>query len=699
MGWGVARSGLSSGCAPASQTSTAIVRHTSGVENHPIPATRESAWYSADLGSFLQTPSERISGALLNASHFDVTSGQGDAWRREIEIFQSALMGIDGKIAFEFDIPRVGSRVDVVLIIGPVVFPIECKVGEREFHRSDYNQAWDYGLDLRNFHLASHEVPLFPILLVSNAPDTDHEWQPTHEDGVRPPRCCNPTGLRSALLEALATATGPSVDAESWLAAPYRPTPTIIEAARALYARHSVEAISRSDAGARNLSMTSGAVEAIIADAARSRFKAIAFVTGVPGAGKTLVGLNIATRRRRDDLTAHEVFLSGNGPLVEVLREALTRDEYARKKVEQPRTRKGEVRQRVKPFIQNVHHFRDEGVRTLESGAPPPEHVVIFDEAQRAWDRAKTMDFMKRRKHRPDFDQSEPQFLIGYMDRHSDWAVIVCLVGGGQEINTGEGGISTWLDEVREHFPEWRAYISPELLDSEYAAGHALEKLHGLATVILEPSLHLSVSMRSFRSEKVSSFVKALLDIDTRQARALLAEVAIRYPIVVTRSLEVAKEWTRRNARGSERFGLVASSQAQRLKPYAVDVRVKVDPVKWFLNERDDIRSSFYLEDAATEYQIQGLELDWTCLTWDDLRFNGHQWEHRTFNAKGWQRIRSAERQRYLLNAYRVLLTRARQGMVIFVPPGDSEDPTRLPEFYDSTYSYLREAGIPSIDK
>ncbi|MBZ0171821.1 MAG: DUF2075 domain-containing protein, partial [Phycisphaerales bacterium] len=441
----------------------------------PLPGSPRSAWYAAEIGRFLETSGEHVLGALLAASPFDVTTSQGEAWRREIDIFQSALGGIEGWIAFEFDIPRLGSRVDVVLISGPAVFPIECKIGECEFQRADYNQAWDYGLDLRNFHLASHDAPLFPILLASEAIETDPAWEKPHEDGVRPPRRCNPASLQRALLEAREAVSGPALDGERWLAAPYRPTPTIIEAARALYARHGVEAISRNDAGARNLSLTSGTLEALIAAAARDRFKAIAFVTGVPGAGKTLVGLNVATRRRRTEPTSHEVFLSGNGPLVEVLREALTRDEYARKKAEHPRVRKGEVRQQVKPFIQNVHHFRDEGVRTLETREPPPEHVVIFDEAQRAWDRTKTMDFMKRRKGRSGFDQSEPQFLIGYMDRHPDWAVIVCLVGGGQEINTGEAGISTWLDEVREHFPDWRAYISPELSDSEYAAGQALE--------------------------------------------------------------------------------------------------------------------------------------------------------------------------------------------------------------------------------
>lgn len=642
---------------------------------------------------------QEVLGTLLKASAFDVTQTQHRAWEREIEIFRRELAGVEGWIALEFNIPRLGSRVDAVVISGSAIVPIECKVGEGNYSRPDYNQAWDYALDLKNFHAASHSAPIFPILLATDAPEVDQKWKESHSDGVRPPRCTNVEGLANAIREALSEAGSTAIDGDSWHRAPYNPTPTIIEAAQALYARHSVEAISRNDAGAKNLAVTSHTVESIIESAAMQRFKAIVFLTGVPGAGKTLVGLNVATRRRERDDATRAVFLSGNEPLVAVLREALTRDEFARMKAEGKAPRKGQVAQQVKPFIQNVHHFRDEGVRTLPTQEAPNDRVVIFDEAQRAWDLRQTVKFMKLKKGIPGFDRSEPQFLIEYMDRHPDWAVVICLVGGGQEIHMGEAGISTWLDEVRKHFPLWRAYISPELSDSEYAAGHALDMLDGVARVERNPDLHLSVSMRSFRSEKVSAFVKALLDVERRRASLLLEQVSGRYPIVLTRDIDVAKRWIRKHARGSERYGLVASSGGQRLKPHAVDVRVNTNPVHWFLNGEDDTRSSYYLEDAATEYQIQGLELDWICLGWDaDLRFDGHGWQHRSFNARGWLRVRNPERKNYLVNAYRVLLTRARQGMVIFVPPGDRDDPTRKPEYYDSTYAYLREVGIASID-
>ena len=485
---------------------------------------------------------------------------------------------------------------------------------------------------------------------------------------------------------------GPNINSEEWERSPYQPTPTIIEAARRLYDQHSVAAISRSGT---DVNITCRQIERLIKDCQTERRKAIVFVTGVPGAGKTLVGLNIATRNSAAGDSSHAVYLSGNGPLVEVLQEALTRDEFGRLRSKGEKVRKGEVKQKVKAFIQNVHHFRDEGLRNADA---PSDHVVIFDEAQRAWNREMTSDFMRRKKNRPGFSQSEPEFLISYLDRHNDWAVIVCLVGGGQEINRGEAGISEWLDAVRASFCSWRVYISPDLTDSEYAAGHAVERLRGVSDVIQNKELHLSVSMRAFRAEGVSSFIKAVLDKDPVQAEFIFAEIKDRYPLYVTRDLSIAKKWLVHRARGSERFGLVASSSAQRLKPHAIDVRVAIDPVHWFLSERGDVRSSYQLEDAATEFQVQGLELDWACVTWDgDLRYADGGWSFHDFRGSKWINIANLDNRSYLRNAYRVLLTRARQGMVIFVPPGDARDPTRAANIYDPTYDYLVGLGIQGL--
>lgn len=654
-----------------------------------------SAYYSAQIKEFLATDSNSILGALTSSSQFAVDPTQRDAWQQQIEILKTSLDSIEGTLVLEYVVPRIGSRIDAVLLSGPAIFVIEFKVGEKSFNRAAINQVWDYALDLKNFHKGSHAAVVIPILVATEARTDCSPILVPHRDNVFPPIGCSPKGLTTLLEKMLSSASGPMLNPREWIAAQYQPTPTIIEAAQALYSKHSVDAIARHDAGTRNLRITSRRVEELIEQSRAKSCKSIVFVTGVPGAGKTLVGLNIATHKRQKEKPTHAVFLSGNGPLVKVLTEALTRDEVAREKRRGTRVRKGDVEQKVKAFIQNVHHFRDAGLR---DDVPPSDHVVIFDEAQRAWNLEMTASFMARKKGRSGFDQSEPEYLISYLDRHVDWAVVICLVGGGQEINRGEAGISAWLDAVGKSFKDWNVYVSPELTDSEYAAGHALEMLKGRAKVEYDDGLHLSVSMRSFRAEKVSSFVKAVLDRDSDVARNLAATFDHRYPIVLTRDLSVAKRWLREQARGSERIGLVASSSAQRLKPHAVDVRVEINPVHWFLNDPTDVRSSYYLEDPATEFQVQGLELDWVCMSWDaDLRIVNGEWNYHAFVGTKWTNVKKPDKQQYLINAYRVLLTRARQGMVIFVPLGDTADCTRLPAFYDSTFNYLKQVGIAEI--
>jgi len=651
-------------------------------------------WYGASIAEFVHASTEAVLGELTRNCEFALIPTQRDAWLAQIEFLRPQLKDLSGSIFFEFNIPRMGRRIDVVLVSGPAIFAVEFKVGEKTFERSAIDQVWDYGLDLKNFHEASHDASIVPILIATEATECPVIEPQADADKLYRPIVVDPQNFRNALDAALRSVSGPAVDAEAWSRASYHPTPTIVEAARALYAQHSVEAIARFDAGAQNLHVTSRRIEELVDEAQAKRRKRICFVTGVPGAGKTLVGLNLATRREEDEPT-HAVFLSGNGPLVAVLREALTRDEVARRKKQGEKVRKGKVGESVKAFIQNVHHFRDDGL--IDVG-PPIEHVVIFDEAQRAWNLKQTASFMLRKKRRPGFSDSEPEFLISYMDRHKDWAVIVCLVGGGQEINTGEAGIDAWLDAVNRRFPEWEMFISKRLTDTEYAAGRVLEIVRERPRTEFDDSLHLAVSMRSFRAENVSAFVKALLDCDQAEATKAFAQLSARYPIAITRDLNAAKQWIRSHARGSERFGLVASSKAMRLKPHAIDIRVSVDPVHYFLNERDDTRSSYHLEDAATEFQVQGLELDWVCVNWDgDFRFAGSDWSCHDFGGNCWCNIANPDNRVYLRNAYRVLLTRARQGMVVFVPPGDINDPTRCPVLYDSTFTYLKELGISEL--
>lgn len=661
-----------------------------------LPISR--AWYGASIAEFLQSASDSVIGKLATNGEFSLLPTQRDAWLVQIKVLKTSLEGMTGSLFLEFNIPRMGRRIDAVVLSGPVIFVVEFKIGEATFDRASIEQVWDYALDLKNFHEASHAVSIVPILVCTKAVVKEASiCLHPDEDKVYRPVCVGFDGLRLVMDMALRAILGPTIDDQFWLQAPYHPTPTILEAARSLYAQHSVEAIARFDAGAKNLRVTSLRIDELVDEAMKESRKVICFVTGVPGAGKTLVGLNVATRHRRElEQPTHAVFLSGNGPLVAVLREALTRDEVMRRKAQGEKVRKGKVGESVKAFIQNVHHFRDDA---LVDTRPPIEHVVIFDEAQRAWNLQQTANFMQRKKNCPGFAQSEPEFLISYMDRHKGWAVIICLVGGGQEINTGEAGIDAWLDAVNSKFPDWHMYISSRLVDSEYSAGQALAKVKQRKDAYLDDCLHLAVSMRSFRAENVSAFVKALLDCEKTAAREAFEKLSARYPIAVTRELTLAKQWVRTHARGTERFGLVASSKAQRLKPQAIDVRVDVDPVHWFLNDREDTRSSYFLEDAATEFQVQGLELDWICVSWDgDLRFAGSDWSYHDFRGDRWINIKNRDNRNYLRNAYRVLLTRARQGMVLFVPYGDSTDATRSPEFYDATFNYLTDLGIPVLE-
>lgn len=655
------------------------------------------AYYSATFRNFLNTSSEMILGELTKHHTFALDHNQRNAWLEEISILRNALCKHQGKIYLEFSIPRMGQRIDAVLLIGSIIFVLEFKVGEKVFTQYAYDQVWDYALDLKNFHESSHEQFIAPILIATKATAGPYEISVTHHnDKLLFPIKCNGPMLSEVIEKALGFFDGKDIDQVIWENGRYSPTPTIVEAAIALYKGHSVEEISRNDASAINLNITTTTISDIICRSREQSKKSICFVTGVPGAGKTLVGLNIATTHIDKTNDLYSVFLSGNGPLVAVLREALTRDKLCHEKQNGKKTKKGGIMANVKMFIQNVHNFRDECL--LDQTKPPLEHVALFDEAQRAWNSLQTSNFMRRKKNNPNFYQSEPEFLISCMDRHNDWAVIVCLVGGGQEINIGEAGISEWIVSLIHTFPHWHVYVSPRLKDSEYTAGNFLDMLRTHPYLFYKDELHLSMSMRSFRAENVSLLVKQILELDIEGARKTLIDIDGKFPIVITRELKNAKQWLRLQARGNQRYGIVVSSQAERLKPHAIDVRTPVDPIHWFLDDKDDVRSSFYLEDVATEFQIQGLELDWVCCTWDaDLRYIKGKWEYWSFRGNKWMRILKSDRQNYLKNAYRVLLTRARQGMVIVVPNGDQDDPTRCPSYYDPIYEYLKVIGIPEI--
>ena len=656
--------------------------------------------YGNRFDAFVHQSPNEILGELAQRAGADLDLTQNNAWQEQIEILKALELTASqlqsASLYFEYTIPRLGRRVDVILIIEHVLYVLEFKAGESQFHPAALDQVWDYALDLKNFHDASHGICIAPVLIATRASRQRIEPQVTlHDDGLLRPLRASPEDLLEVFERTGSLMNADAIDVAAWERGRYSPTPTIIEAARALYAGHSVETISRSDAGAHNLAMTSKAVDRVIQQASANGRKSICFVTGVPGAGKTLVGLDVATRHMDIDSETYSVFLSGNGPLVAVLREALARDTVEQSRRQGLAIRKKEARSKVEAFIQNVHHFRDD---CLADSKPPLEHVVLFDEAQRAWTLEQTTSFMARKKGRLGFDQSEPEFLISCLDRHDDWAVVVCLVGGGQEINTGEAGIGEWLEAILKRFQGWDVHLSPTLTDSEYRSSAVLSRVLALPTTRSNPDLHLATSMRSFRAESVSQFVRELLDLERENALRTARALEGRYPIRISRCISAAKQWLRDQARGTERYGIVVSSQAQRLKPYAIDVRVKTDPVRWFLDGKVDIRSSYYLEDVATEFQVQGLELDWTCVVWDgDLRFDGSHWSHNEFRGTRWNRIHKRQRQIYLENAYRVLMTRARQGMVLVVPHGSESDPTRDARFYDDTFEYFKSLGLQEL--
>lgn len=650
------------------------------------------SYYSNDIQSFLNQDNYSIFGEITTNDQFSAEDLQKNTWNREIEILKRELSQfLDGYIIFEYTIPRIGNRIDNIVIYKGIIFLLEFKVGEKKYPSYAIEQVTDYAFDLSCFHKESHNRLLVPILISTKAHSVKQEIR-ISKDNVLETICCNEYEIAKYITEVSLKFIQDEIIPDDWINSLYMPTPTIIEAAQALYLGHNVEDISRNDASAKNLNQTTKAINKIIDYSKAHNRKSICFITGVPGAGKTLAGLNIAVERQKIAEDEHAVFLSGNGPLVDVLQEALARDDAKRNHI----SRK-EAFRKVKEFIQIIHHFRDDAISV---DTPPVEKVAIFDEAQRAWDEQNLTDFMKKKKHIEDFNMSEPEFLISILNRHNDWATIVCLIGGGQEINKGESaGIYGWFDSLRNNYPNWDIYVSDKITDDEYSKGHNFAEMTKNMNVNIIEDLHLAVSLRSFRSENVSNFVKALLDVDIDTAKRLYEQFNNDYPVFVTRNLDKAKLWVRSQAKGSQRYGLTASSDAKILRKYGIWVQNKIEATNWFLNGKNDVRSSFHLEETATEFDIQGLELDWTIVCWDaDLRFENGDFKHLKFVGTKWQNIKSADNILYLKNAYRVLLTRARQGFVIFVPTGDETDMTAKPEYYDGIYRYLKSVGIKELE-
>lgn len=704
--------------------------------------------YNSSFKTFLNTDDSSIFGSLCDNYHGEALTTTREAWKSEITIMKNVLSDYadkNGEIIFEYDIPRLGKRVDVVLLFEGIVFCLEFKVGETKILEADVDQVLDYALDLKNFHKFSEDRIIAPILIATNYRNASTNIQMSvYDDRIVNPLMTGKLGISTLINKVLERFPNELPVNPNWIISPYAPTPTIIEAAKSLYENHTVEDITRHEADKVSTDRTISYILDVIQKSKKNQEKSICFVTGVPGAGKTLVGLDVAVKQTyqgQDEPVEEEqaVYLSGNGPLVAVLTEALAQDNFKKCKANGERKKITDSRREVSKSIQIIHRYRDnmlakiknpvengvleidptKAVKMANSGFGEVEHVAIFDEAQRSWTHKRLADYLKRggtygnKLKVPNFPLSEAAFLIWSLDQREDWATIVCLVGGGQEINTGEAGISEWIKALNEQFPHWNVYISPKLTDAEYAEGRVNELLKDNSKVTYSEDLHLSVSLRSYRAEKLSAFVHALLSFDANAAE-LYDEIKDKYPIVLTRDMAKARKWLHDKVRGTERTGVLVTKESARFKPLAIHVLPSGDEnaVHWFLDDKTDVHSSNYLEDAATEIQVQGLELDYTCLLWDaDMRCENKNWHFYRFNGQSkWsEQIGNTESkqelQKYMLNAYRVLLTRARAGMVICVPTGNPnktvsgfwEDSTRLPEFYDGTYQYLKSLGIEEI--
>ena len=584
---------------------------------------------------------------------------------------------------------------------------------------------------------------IVPILIATKYKKASSLIQSSvYDDRVVNPLVTGEDGIAVLITEVLRSFPDEGSIDPNWVISPYAPTPTIIEAARTLYESHSVDDITRHEADEVTTDRTISYILDVIKRSKEKGEKSICFVTGVPGAGKTLVGLDVAVKQTYQDsdepsLDEGAVYLSGNGPLVAVLNEALAKDNYAKCRARGEKKKLTDSRREVGKFIQIIHRYRDnmlakiknpiengileidpdKAVKLQNAGYGEVEHVAIFDEAQRSWTHKRLAEYLKRggtygnKLKVSNFPMSEASFLIWSLDQREDWATIICLVGGGQEINTGEAGISEWIRSLNDTFTHWKVYISPKLTEPEYAEGKVNELLKYNENVTFSENLHLGVSLRSYRAEKLSAFVHAMLALDDK-ATAIYEDIKDKYPIVLTRDMEKARRWLHEKVRGTERTGVLITKESARYKPLGVHVLQSGDEnaVHWFLEDKTDTRSSNYLEDAATEIQVQGLELDYTCLLWDaDMRYENGKWHYYRFSSTSSRWVEQIdnseskhEQMKYMLNAYRVLLTRARAGMVICVPEGNEhktrsgfwEDSTRLPEYYEGTYKYLKSLGL-----
>jgi hypothetical protein len=600
-----------------------------------------AAYFKNSLHEFVRTPAQNIAGALSKAILQRFAGNQQEqlkSWLEQIKLLQSACQNVldifpragTWGVLLEYPLLRLQRRLDTVALAAQLVAVIEFKVGAKAYHAADARQVEDYALDLRDFHHASHRLTVVPVLCATDAPAVAlPEGGPW--GSIWPVTLTNSATL-SQYLEKLASipevAAGTQLSLEEWDSSPYRPVPTIIQAAELLYAGHEVQEIAAAAADVHNLASTAERLVDIVAKAKARKRRVVCFVTGVPGSGKTLTGLNLVhDKRLKVADAAKTAYLSGNTPLVEVLREALARDRA--KRLGEPLR---ETRRIVRTEIQHLMDYLREYIAENPTHRPF-ENVIVFDEAQRAWDAAYG-------KQKFDREASEPALFLEIMARQPEWAVIVGLVGGGQEINVGEGGLREWGKALAEWAGDpakatWDIIGAPDVVfGGASTVGQSLfdQSYSYPGDLITDERLHLSVSVRSFRCEAVSTWVDHLLAGHIEVARKV-ASAADDFPVYVTRELAATKGILRAQARGSRRVGLVASSGARRLRADGLGVTLSANErdayVHWYLEPKGDIRSSNALEVTANEYTCQGLELDYVGLCWGgDMLWNWqvHSW-------------------------------------------------------------------------
>jgi len=682
----------------------------------------KQSYYHSTIEDFLKITDDEIIGKLNKggisfASQWTITT---ISWDSSIQILKKSCLELiemtpsvkNWHILLEYEIPRLSSRIDAVIIADDLIFVIEFKYDRRKYELADIRQVEDYANDLHDFHLESKDKIIIPVLLAPLAKSISRGSILNLDSFIKTCLKTNTNNFSQIVYEAYLRyheISNCNINPDKWEQSEYQPTPTIIQAAKALFAGQKVETITKTGAEENDLKRTTNYLIQVINLARIENKKIVCFVTGVPGAGKTLVGLNVV--HEKEEFGGEETntaYFSGNGPLINVLREALSRDHFERQiklfhsKQISTRPKKKDSEREVKAKIQNLHLFIKDGIRRE---TPPTERIVVFDEAQRCWNAIQFSNKAKQNQNREKNpfkieEKSEAELLFEFMDRHKGWSVVVALVGGGQEINTGEGGIAEWGKAIRNKYSNWEVHISEQLLsgDSSTAEQTLFDFIPENVTIHKNQNLHLNTSQRSFRANNLNTWVNALINNKPEEACELATSIKENYPLLLTRNLATAKEWLRQKKSGNKRIGLIASSGGLRLKPCGIHVREVIDEAMWFLNDEKDIRSSYYLEMVATEYKVQGLELDWAGICWDaDLRRKDNNWEFKNFSGTKWNQTSTISEQKFLLNTYRVLLTRAREGIILFVPEGDPEDETRLPELYNPIYEYLLSCGVMII--